>query len=354
MGPVLASFRLGSLESMIHVTPPLPPASVRFLPAVPEGFELSDAELLSDGLRRLSLEEFDRAIGGLVSGSDVDVAIHEARKSMKRLRAVLRLIRDDLGDERYRAENDLLRNTARLIAPVRDAAVLVTTVATIRSRFAAHLRRTAFETLEYNLTQRHLDTRAHLVEDRETLRTVVYALRSAKARYRVWPAEGDAPETWRAHPVEHSFATLRGGLERTYRRGLREMGDAHATPSGHNFHWWRKRVKYLRHQIELLRPMFPEMLDGYIAALDHLGELLGEEHDLAELTRMVATHPELCSDAAERTLITALAQHRRSELQTASMSIGRKVYAEAPAHFADRMAAYWDSSFGVQFASREA
>jgi CHAD domain-containing protein len=186
-----------------------------------------------------------------------------------------------------------------------------------------------------------------LVEDRETLRRVVYALRSAKARYRVWPAETDPPETRRAPPVEHSFETLRGGLQRTYARGLKEMKTAHTTPSAHNFHWWRKRVKYLRHQIELLRPMFPEMLDGYIAALDQLGDLLGEEHDLAELTLIVASHPELCSDAAERTLITALAQHRRSELQTAAIAIGRKVYAESPEHFGDRMSAYWESSFGV-------
>ncbi len=337
---------------MIHVTPPLPPATIRFLPAVPEGFELSDSERLSDGLRRLSIEEFDRAIGGLLSGSDVDVAIHEARKSMKRLRAVLRLIRDEIGEERYRSENELLRNTARLIGPVRDAAVLVETVSTIRTRFGAHLRRTAFETLESNLIRRHSETRARLVDDRETLRRVIYALRSAKARYRAWPAETDPEETWRAKPVAHSFETLRGGLERTYGRGLEEMKVAHATPSGHNFHWWRKRVKYLRHQMELLRPMFPEVLDGYIAALDQLGELLGEEHDLSELTLIVAGRPEMCSDAAERTLITALAQHRRSELQTASMAIGRKVYAESPEHFADRMAAYWDTSFGVQFATQ--
>ena len=69
---------------MIDHGRPAVPASIRFLPAVLEGFELSEAERLSDGLRRLSLEEFDRAIGGLMAGSDIDVAVHEARKSMKR------------------------------------------------------------------------------------------------------------------------------------------------------------------------------------------------------------------------------------------------------------------------------
>jgi CHAD domain-containing protein len=332
---------------MIHVTPASVPAAARYLPAVPEGFELSDAERLSDGLRRLSLEEVDRAIGGLLGGSDVDVAIHEARKSMKRLRAVLRLIRDELGEDRYRQENDLLRNTARLIAPVRDSAVRLETVSTIRSRFSPHLKRSAFERLEHNLRIRHLDARTRVGEDPETLRRVVYALRSARARYRVWPAEADPKETWRAHPVAHSFEAMRGGLVRTYRRGSKEMKEAHKAPTAHNFHWWRKRVKYLRHQMELLRPMFPEVLDGYIDALDHLGELLGEEHDLAELVALVTNEPELCVDGAELTMITALAEHRRTELQAAALAIGLKVYAESPSAFADRMAAYWSTSFAL-------
>lgn len=125
------------------------------------------------------------------------------------------------------------------------------------------------------------------------------------------------------------------------------MGTAASVQSAHNFHWWRKRVKYLRHQMELLRPMFPEVLEGYIAALDHLGELLGEEHDLAELVALLAEHPELCSDDAELTLMVALAEHRRTELQIKALAIGRKVYAESPKAFGDRMAAYWATSFAL-------
>lgn len=332
---------------MTDTGPSAVPAAVRFLPAIPEGFELTDAELLSDGLRRLSLGELDRAIGGLLAGADIDIAVHEARKSMKRLRAVLRLIRDALGEDRYRRENVLLRNTARLIGPVRDSAVLIETVAGIRSRFGAHLRRSAFETLESNLAQRHLEARNSLLEDPVALRHVLYALRSARARYRVWPAAADPPETWRAEPVAHSFDTMRGGLLRTYRRGRKEMRVAEREPSAHNFHWWRKRVKYLRHQMELLRPMFPEVLDGYIVALDQLGDLLGEEHDLAELVALVSEEPELCVDAAEVTLITALAEYRRAELQAEALGIGRKVYAEAPKAFADRLGAYWSTSLAL-------
>jgi hypothetical protein len=93
--------------------------------------------------------------------------------------------------------------------------------------------------------------------------------------------------------------------------------------------------------------MFPEVLDGYIVALDQLGELLGEEHDLAELVALVAEQPEVCADAAEVTLITALAEHRRTELQAEALAVGRKVYAESPKAFTTRLEAYWSTSFAL-------
>lgn len=323
------------------MTPPLTPSTVRFLPAVRDGFELDLEEPLSSGLRRVSMEEFDRSIGGLVSASDVDVAIHEARKSMKRLRAMLRLIRDEIGDDRYRFENDLLRNTARLIGPTRDAGVMVETVSVLRQRFGTHLKRGAFSTLEARLVERQLSTRTELLDDEEGLRLVVHALRSGKARYRAWPVESEVSVGRHSHVVPDSFESLAPGLLRTYRRGRKEMATARKTPSGYNFHQWRKRVKYLRHQMELLRTTFPEVLDGHIAALDKLGEILGEEHDLSELAVLVAGQPEYFTDSTERTLITALAQHRRSELQTAAMAIGRRAYAESPENFTIRIGAYW-------------
>lgn len=323
------------------MTPPFSPATVRFLPAVPDGFELDLEEPLSAGLRRVSIEEFDRSIGALVSGSDIDPAIHEARKSMKRLRAMLRLIRDEIGDDRYRVENELLRNTARLIGPIRDASVMVETVSTLRQRFGAHLKRSAFSMLEAQLVDRHVSMRAELVDDPESLRRVVYALRSAKARYLAWPVETEQNSGRNSHVVPDSFDALAPGLHRTYRRGRKEMRVAQELGSGHDFHQWRKRVKYLRHQVELLRPTFPEVLDGHIAALDQLGEVLGEEHDLYELSVLVADSPKSFADSAERTLIMALAEHRRAELQNNAMSIGRLVYAEAPKSFTTRIGAYW-------------
>ena len=82
---------------MIHITPPIPPSGPRFLPAVAQGFVIGDHEPLSVGLRRLTVEQFDVAIAHLTDPEDLNLAIHGVRKSSKRIRSVLRLIRDDSG-----------------------------------------------------------------------------------------------------------------------------------------------------------------------------------------------------------------------------------------------------------------
>ncbi|NIS31707.1 MAG: CHAD domain-containing protein, partial [Actinobacteria bacterium] len=75
---------------------------------------------------------------GLLAGARADLrpateqhfdgGIHDARKKLKRLRALLRLVRDDIGDSAYHNENVVLRDTARTLAGMRDAGVLRTTL----------------------------------------------------------------------------------------------------------------------------------------------------------------------------------------------------------------------------------
>ena len=77
-------------------------------------FSLHARQRLADGLRDAALQQFDQAIAGLTEGGDIDPAIHEARKAMKRIRAMLRLVRPVISHDVYRAETGILRDTARI------------------------------------------------------------------------------------------------------------------------------------------------------------------------------------------------------------------------------------------------
>lgn len=316
-------------------------SSTRYLPAPMPEFSLHAHQRLASGLRDTTLEQFDQVIAALAEPGDLDRAVHEARKAMKRIRALLRLVRPVIGDDVYRVENAILRDTARVIAPIRDGRVMVDTVSDLRERYDRQLRPTAFEGIERALEERHQRTRAVLIHDSGAIRQTMYALRSARARYAAWPTEDDPAHGRRAIP--HRYESVGAGLEATYRRGRDEMRTAIDHPTAEHFHLWRKRAKYLRHQTELLMPLWPELLAGYASALDRLGETLGAEHDLAVLLRMVVHQPELAPDPIERSLLVALGQHRRRELQTAAVTIGWRVYAESPADLTRRYQQYWDA-----------
>lgn len=314
----------------------------RFLPAVKDdGFVLGSHERLSESLRRIAVEQADRASRGLMTGP-VDGAVHEARKSMKRLRSLLRLIRSEIGDDVYRWENATLRDAARIIAPVRDGVVMVNTVDRIRDRFEGQIVEEAFGDLRHALVGRAERLRHRVTDDESIIPSVIRTLRSARIRYASWPIEGDDPITlYGRKPIAHSFDSVAAGLGRTYGRGQKEMRVAIEHPTAENFHLWRKRAKYLRHQCEILAPLWPESVGGLAQSLDQLGEWLGDDHDLAVLLRLVADIPELCPDMRERSFLAALAQHRRAELQMAAFTLGARIYAEHPRRFVARLGAYW-------------
>jgi hypothetical protein len=85
------------------------------------------------------------------------------------------------------------------------------------------------------------------------------------------------------------------------------------------------------------------VVGGLATSLSHLGDVLGDDHDQAELVRLVGSLPDLMPDPDERNLLVALSQQRRRELQGAALVMGKRIYAEAPDRFALRLEAYWSA-----------
>jgi CHAD domain-containing protein len=67
--------------------------------------------------------------------ADPAEAVHEARKDMKKLRSVLRLVRPVIGDSVYRQENRRFRDAGRILSDARDAKVRSTTLEQLSERF---------------------------------------------------------------------------------------------------------------------------------------------------------------------------------------------------------------------------
>src|SRR5262249_17381308 len=85
----------------------------------------------------------------------------------------------------------------------------------------------------------------------------------------------------------NGWAALKGGLERVYRDGYQAFARARAEPAVENLHEWRKQVKYLWHQLQVLQPVWPGVMEQLAEQAHLLTQLLGEDHDLAVLREKV-------------------------------------------------------------------
>ena len=89
-------------------------------------FELNPDESLRKNIRRIARDQMDKALECLTGPREgsPDEAVHEARKSFKKIRAVLRLVRPVIDEQSYREENTCFRNAGRPLTEVRDAKIL--------------------------------------------------------------------------------------------------------------------------------------------------------------------------------------------------------------------------------------
>ena len=295
-------------------------------------FRLHD-DRLGDGVHRILDEQIDQAVAELRGQTPQtrDDEVHEARKRCKRLRALLRLVRDHLGTDLYRRENVAIRDASRLVAPVRDTLVLVVTLDAVVDGANGQLDARAVVATRRALKAAHNRMRQQTLYRGIVTEQAAVALLEVQRRSHDWPLD------------DLRFDDLRSGLARVYRRGRNRMSGAYGDPTPERFHDWRKRVKYLWHHLELLQPAWPGYLDALAEQTHDLSDLLGDDHDRTVLEQTVRERPDLIINPdVARALMTVLAEQRQ-QLRAAARPLSAKIYAETPEQFTERIACYWQS-----------
>jgi hypothetical protein len=328
---------------------------------------LRPGEPFAEGLRRVILGQLDLAVelleaypgdvGGsrLVSGAAEDPVqsgahtVHETRKALKRLRALLVLLRAEVRTKRYARENAALRDCGRRLAGARDAEVMLGTLDSLVQRDPSHFTRSAaVRTLRAQLLAERDTAAAHAIHDPRVRGEVVVELRAVRARVARWELR------------ERGFRLLAPGVEDIYARGRRRMRVARrrtaaerpakglrrgkqrrrAGASVEALHAWRKRVKELRYVAETLdrggKSYKP--VRRVARRADRLGEMLGEEHDLALLEARVRERSrQFAGERKVRKRLLALIASRRRKLRKRALREGERLYRRPPRRFVRRL-----------------
>lgn len=294
-------------------------------------FRLQPAEPVPEGIRRIVIEQVDSGIQELTDRRrNPHLAIHSARQRCKRIRAVLRLVRDDLGGH-YGVENQLLRDTARGLSEVRDAEAVIEAIDKLhmhcdKAREAGLARRA-----RRALMKRHGQVTAGDEGLAARMTQAVASFQQARERVETWPLS------------TQGFDLLGPGIQKTYARGRKAFEAAYRKPSDAGFHETRKRVKYHWYQMRLVQNIWPAWLRAYRGQVKHLSDLLGDDHDLTVLRAILSENPTSLGAARNLDTILTVIDRRQAQLKADAHVLGRRIFSERPENFRRRLGRYWQA-----------
>jgi CHAD domain-containing protein len=286
---------------------------------------LEVSESAEVGIKRIVDEQLENALDEL-RGADAkkaDAAVHAARKRLKRIRAIIRLVREELGEETFSHENACFRDAGGTLSEARDAAVLVQTLDSLKET----VDQPAFASARKKLVARRLAVKKRVLDAGNGLESVAELVEAARKRVGEWRIERDG---WEA---------LRPGLKRIYGEARTAFECAEVGGAPELFHEWRKRVKDLWHQAEILEGIWPAVMKELAEQFHALADLLGDEHDLSVLKAVVEA--EALARAGGVSPVAAAAAERRTRLQEEARALGGRLFAEKAGAFAKRLGEYW-------------
>ncbi len=288
---------------------------------------LRQQETVPENVKRIMLEQLDRSIDRLSSRTgSKDRAIHDGRVCFKKVRAMLRLVRFEIGEETFKEENAFYRDVSRELAALRDTAVVADTLKKLVEDFAEHYAATDLKWLRKQLMSSCIGRR---IDRKEVLQKVAKTVGSSRERVKSFPLNVD------------SFFAVGPGLQSVYRKGRKLFEAVCREPVAENLHELRKQVKHLCYQIGVLNPIWPKMLEAHAFELQRLSEYLSEDHDLVLLKSSIFEQAELHSQLQNGESLLAVIGLRREQLQKKAMALGARLYAEKPKDFVGRFQTYW-------------
>jgi CHAD domain-containing protein len=279
-------------------------------------FRFKKSETLAKAIPRVCRERVGAALDCLRQPGR-PAAVHGARKEIKKLRALFRLVRGEISVGTYRKGVKALRAAADCLAATRDARVMLKALkkltgrtgrqyARIESALNKHARREARKFRK--------DDSVALAE--RMLRKTNRRLGNLKIKLTGW-------------------AAIAPGLKQSYQRGRESCRLARRLPAPENFHNWRRHVKDLWFYFCLLHPICQAATRTSADDLERLGEHLGEDHDLFLLEEFTAK--QCAEESRQAKALNRLIAARQKNLRAAALKLGGRLYAETPAEFCRRL-----------------
>jgi CHAD domain-containing protein len=293
-------------------------------------YRLEPQSTVSHSIRQIAASQIEDILSAFGDEPPSAKAVHETRKAVKRLRALLSLVRRGLDAEDLHRERDRLRAIAHSLAGARDAHVMLETATALQERLPRDCR-AAGRVVIARLGRRRAKTGEQLSAELNEL--PVETLR-------------EALEALRALPVDRlEFADLLAGFTQIYRWGRKLHAQVFAPGADdERVHDLRKQVQQHWRHLQLLAKAWPKALRPQIALARELSETLGNDHDMAVLAGFAR---EIAAGEQDGQRLAAYAEFCAAEqerMRRHAALLARRLYAEKPKSLRRRLKVYWETA----------
>lgn len=283
-------------------------------------YRLKAHESVGKGLKRIVTDELRSAIRLLDRAGDPGDSIHEVRKSIKKVRALLRLVGDQIKVDRVITQ---LRHAAHLLSPLRDADVLVESSEALCSQKGSRSLNGVCSALSLRLKQEQ----ARLSQQSKRSNTLGQVMRDIRGALRT-------VQSWRWKRVK--WPDLIAETRRAYKKTRRDMRRLQIAATDDTFHEWRKRVKTLWYGLRLVERR--SAAAQQLGSLKRLGTALGDDHNLAVLRTKLGPNNHGNRDDGSGAFIEDLIVRRQRRLRRQALKVGARLLSDPPKHFEKRLA----------------
>ncbi|MEQ1613244.1 MAG: CHAD domain-containing protein [Hyphomicrobiaceae bacterium] len=300
-------------------------------------FRLKLSEPMDVGIRRIAAEQVDRAIVHIEAtlGSEAAAAVHEARKCLKRTRALLRFGRPLIEPDAYKHASSVLRDVGRAMSGTRDLDVLEKLLSDLR--LAGALKPATLARLARELATARKSAFADQIAA-EARAGMVVQLKALRDGLPDLPIEVD----------DHRLVT--DGIAECLADCRKAFGRAFGSDDGEAFHEWRKSVQLHWRQMQLVERAWPAYCHARIVEARAISMLIGTDRDLGLLLAFVTAHPVPKTMQGE---VARLVARRQALLRLEAKAMGGRLLAEGTGGLCRRLEQYWAAARALRKAKRQ-
>jgi CHAD domain-containing protein len=282
---------------------------------------------LTSEVLRIAKEEINGALGHLEAARDEpDKALHECRKRLKSLRALIRLVRS--GDKDFvRAENARYREVSARLAGPRESAALIETVDRLAEAFPDETAGSALDPVRDRLVAR----RGGVLHDNLAAATdaAVAACRTGLKQI----GNLNLPDQ-----PEDAADVLADGVRRTMHRARKALRHAKTRGEPEDFHTLRKALKAHSKHLSLLKKLWPSPVKAERKDVDTLAEKLGDLHDIFVLRALLKDKEKPLGGPQETRLLARLSKRSERQLRKTCLADASEVVDDKPKRSAKKIA----------------